>query len=672
MRIIYWYDHDDNLVLRHLIPRGKQKVPYTNYGPNQVTYCDFNGSAEIPHAFVPETGPGRGRPKMLMPTYYFANEQQSVRFQCAARQKQLLRTFDKVYVRTNKDNPISSREQLKLWQKMDDSNVTFTFFAYMNVDPKHHYEFDLLWFREEIKRSGKELTLTFNTFKDERKKSVDKGKSLFKSNRRSSHDNNSPEHRNRRSSSHSRSPSDSSSSQVIPGTDRIVTRSKVYLGWKCLHIEFDSEKDAEEFMTLCHNPEGSAGSRLVPEPIWRISQLPEGFLHRLYPVLEMYTSRRIITLPTVANDIAVSNASRNNAHGWMNRLHELRGWLQFDDSQTVPIAVLDTGIDNTNPWIHQRWGKYSQSKERYRNFLDDDVAAATRVGTGPYSKRRADEIVRSLGDRQRDTPQDDTGHGTHVAGIILQLYPEATLFVGRVLENDVTTNRDETRTAAKRLALAIIYATVVWKVKIISLSIGIRKENLSDEEKAMVRNAIRFATNVIRYPGDNGVLIFAAASNEGNRDRILFPAAEPEPFCIHSSNGYGVPSEFNSPCERQRQSFSILGEGVRSTWLQRANQGEAGPSWAIRRGTSVATPIAASAVAIIIHFSRQHEPKGNDDLETREGIRIILSGMADENRQGFYDIVPWHGVFQLSTNERSDDPIEAASRNITRLLDEEH
>ena len=41
---------------------------------------------------------------------------------------------------------------------------------------------------------------------------------------------------------------------------------------------------------------------------------------------------------------------------------------------------------------------------------------------------------------------------------------------------------------------AILYATDVWKVKIISLSIGFRKLLLATEEKEIVRNAIKYAS----------------------------------------------------------------------------------------------------------------------------------------------------------------------------------
>jgi hypothetical protein len=211
----------------------------------------------------------------------------------------------------------------------------------------------------------------------------------------------------------------------------------------------------------------------------------------------------------------------------------------------------------------------------------------------------------------------------------------------------------------------------VWKVKIVSLSIGFRKAFLRDEEKAIVRNALKYVMDT--HPE---VLVFAAASNEGNRDKILFPASEDKVFCVNSSNGDGNASEFNPPHQERHENFSILGEGVKSTCLQQRNAGTSGrlvASWAIRRGTSVATPIAASVAAIILHFGRQWVPEGHKNLETRRGIKRVLESMAPhENRDRFYDIVPWvNGVF-LENNDFRDpnESIASAKDKIRNVLED--
>ena len=217
----------------------------------------------------------------------------------------------------------------------------------------------------------------------------------------------------------------------------------------------------------------------------------------------------------------------------------------------------------------------------------------------------------------------------------------------------------------------MLFAAEVWKVKIISLSIGFRKAFLRDEEKAIVRNALKYVMDT--YPE---VLVFAAASNDGNREQILFPASEDRVFCVNSSNGDGNASDFNPPSQERHENFSILGEGVSSTCLQDNNTETGGrpiPSWAVRRGTSVATPIAASVAAIILHFGRQWLRDSHKNLETRHGIKRVLESMAPhQNRDRFYDIVPWmNGVF-LENNDFRDpnDSIDLAKERFRNVLDE--
>lgn len=197
---------------------------------------------EILHHFA---FPGQlGRLERRTPNYYFANEQQSVRFQSAARQRQLLRTFATISIRTHSSRSFKSHgQQLKLWQKCGESTITFTFFAHRNVDPVHHFEFDLAWFKQDVSRFGSRgLVLTFHT-REERRKSSDgnMGKMLTLFQRRSSASQTTAGDRNKSTSSHSRSSSSSSGHRALPDGDRVVTDNQVYLEWRSLHIEFAND-----------------------------------------------------------------------------------------------------------------------------------------------------------------------------------------------------------------------------------------------------------------------------------------------------------------------------------------------------------------------------------------------------------------------------------------------
>jgi len=141
----------------------------------------------------------------------------------------------------------------------------------------------------------------------------------------------------------------------------------------------------------------------------------------------------------------------------------LHGQLE-DGIPPVSIAVLDTGIDNGNPDIREQWGNESNITKNYRNFIEDSDIA-NNLGKEPWTRAKVQGLTAQLQQRVSDMPQDDTGHGTHVAGIIMQLCPEANLFIGRVLASNVTKTEEGTRLAARRLALVSLLSDTVPNAK---------------------------------------------------------------------------------------------------------------------------------------------------------------------------------------------------------------
>jgi subtilisin family serine protease len=100
------------------------------------------------------------------------------------------------------------------------------------------------------------------------------------------------------------------------------------------------------------------------------------------------------------------------------------------EGRAVRIAVLDTGIDGDHPfngdnpsgggWARPRRGKNEKelSDLGYKDFvLKTDVEPAD--------------------------PVDQDGHGTHVAGIILQFAPNVHLYVARIAETSKSIGKDD-------------------------------------------------------------------------------------------------------------------------------------------------------------------------------------------------------------------------------------
>ncbi|RAL13188.1 uncharacterized protein BO97DRAFT_45016 [Aspergillus homomorphus CBS 101889] len=100
----------------------------------------------------------------------------------------------------------------------------------------------------------------------------------------------------------------------------------------------------------------------------------------------------------------------------------------------------------------------------------------------------------------------------------------------------------------------------------------------------------------VEKASDAGALIFAAASNWGNRGSVPFPARHSfRTMCMFSTNADDQASSFNPEPRERENNFAILGEDLEH------------PADPQRResGTSMATAIAAGLAARIVDFSRQ-------------------------------------------------------------------
>jgi len=208
---------------------------------------------------------------MFTPNYHFSTEQQSIRFQSAARQKQLLHTFQTHQIRRHSNTRISFEQPLKLWQRAEDRSVTFTFFAHINVDTSQHYEFDLVWFKKDAtRRDPKTLVLTFYTHADERRDSTSGRPGLLDVFKRKK-DDKTPENDQRLSptSTHSRSSSSSSDHRALPNGERVVTPHQAYLNFRSLQIEFvDANGNEHPYLVAQYSQLCRYGQllRTLPQP----------------------------------------------------------------------------------------------------------------------------------------------------------------------------------------------------------------------------------------------------------------------------------------------------------------------------------------------------------------------------------------------------------------------
>jgi len=217
----------------------------------------------------------------------------------------------------------------------------------------------------------------------------------------------------------------------------------------------------------------------------------------------------------------------------------------------VVVAVVDTGIDPTQPALagHVMPGGFDFIGQDFdprdvRNFLDDD----------------GDGVV-----------DEQYGHGTFVASLVLAVAPDAMILPVRVLD------------AEGFGTSSTVAAGVIWAV-----DAGADVINLS----ADLPDAPEIISEAIRYARDRGVVVVAAAGNVGGTD-IAFPARYSEVLAVTA-----VDTAFRKPAFASAGSaVALVAPGVS---VLGAMPFDLSPSGTARwSGTSFATPIVAGAAALV-------------------------------------------------------------------------
>ncbi len=174
-------------------------------------------------------------------------------------------------------------------------------------------------------------------------------------------------------------------------------------------------------------------------------------------------------------------------------------------------------------------------------------------------------------------PQDDVGHGTHVAGVISALVNNREGVAGMTWYNKILPIKvlDETGAGSTySVAQGIIWATDNG-AKVINMSLGNYAE-------------AKFLHDAIKYAYDRDVVLIAASGND-NTEQPGFPAAYPEVFAVAATDS-----------AKQKASFSNYGDyidvaapGVNIASTYPHNQ------YAALSGTSMASPHVTALAALI-------------------------------------------------------------------------
>jgi subtilisin family serine protease len=231
----------------------------------------------------------------------------------------------------------------------------------------------------------------------------------------------------------------------------------------------------------------------------------------------------------------------------------LEAWKKYKKKKDIVVAVVDTGIDPTHPFLEKNI------------FVENGKVDENNFGMD-FSKDK----------RGKGTPMDQHGHGSHVSGIIRSIYPDVKILALKYF-NPTASGIDNLNSTVEALKYAVDN-----NVDVINYSGG--GPEAAAEELRVLKEAER-----------KGILVVAAAGNEesniDDKKKAYFPAsyglkniitvtAYDEDLKILSSSNYG------------RQSVDIFAPGYR---IKSSYQGRAG----FLTGTSQATAFVSGVAALI-------------------------------------------------------------------------
>jgi thermitase len=240
------------------------------------------------------------------------------------------------------------------------------------------------------------------------------------------------------------------------------------------------------------------------------------------------------------------------------------------DGRGVTVAVVDTGLDADHP-----------------AFAGIATRGAWNAFNGQDGAGNVDDIGNGEDDDGDSLVDEMTGHGTHVAGIVSQIAPGATIMPVRALDSDGLGQ-------AFYLARAI-YHVIDQNADVVNLSLG------STANTRIVREATGDALGA-------GLFVAAAAGNAGQSGPREYPATLDGVFGVAATDRHDRAAEFSSV----HPSLDLSAPGVEVVAAFPPNQPPANPlgsEYALWSGTSMATPWVASAAALILEQRPQWTPE---------------------------------------------------------------
>jgi subtilisin family serine protease len=350
--------------------------------------------------------------------------------------------------------------------------------------------------------------------------------------------------------------------------------------------------------------EGGLGGQGLPVLTQAAAQLTEE------PGIEWAEPNYTIELDLTPNDPGYSAWQSP----YLSRLGAAAAWDLTTGRPETIIAVLDTGVDMTHEDLSGAF--WTNPGETAGNNIDDD-------GNGFVDDVKGWDFADN-----DNAPDDDHGHGTHVAGIaaaridngkgIAGMAGHATIMPVDVFQHGIGTY--------EALIRAIIYATDNG-ARVINMSLGATSYSRGEEA-------------AVDYAYDHGVVVVAAAGNSG-REQIHYPGAHPHAIAVASTTYDDFFSTFST--RGDWVDVAAPGSSIYSTTRYNA--------YGLMSGTSMATPHVSGLAALIL---------SRNPTLTPDQVRSVIESTVDDLEPAGHDIFYGAGRINagraLAATPPNDDP----------------
>jgi cell wall-associated protease len=288
-----------------------------------------------------------------------------------------------------------------------------------------------------------------------------------------------------------------------------------------------------------------------------------------------------------------------------------KNFLHKSSTKKLVIAVLDSGVDLNHPEIQENLWRNEKECGKSSDVDNDG------------NKLKGDcfgwNFTEAIDSEEAKNPQDNDGHGTHVAGIIaagkngkgiVGVVPNALIMPIKVMKD--SSSRSEI-SSSEAFAKGILYA-VDQGAQIINMSLGWPRSL----ETKYLREAVLYALS-------QGVVIVAAAGNN-NSSEPLFPCSYEGVICVGASTLSGDFARFSN--FGGHVDTVAPGEGILSLHPTLFEPDYFSiPGYELRSGTSQSAPFVSGLIGALL--------SENPELRIDDIFAKIYSAGSSENQNKY-------------------------------------